>query len=141
MKIATIIIIASIGWLSGCTIERTIQPADSMPTLATPGTTQPEMTIPMPQPTSRYTAEQQFISGIYAVHAGPILVEDSLLIETGWTVCQGVSDGATVQDILQTADESATDANTYNLLIELSVAALVFLCPEYQYILDESNLL
>lgn len=135
MKFNQIIIpIIAVSALTGCTIDRrTMAPETSVATTAPPAPLQTTTEAPRPI----YDPEMTYVDAIRSIHDGEIYVTDQDLIDTGWAVCNGARNGATMQDMSDNIAATATDEDSYNLLTELTVAALMFLCPQYQYLLDQ----
>ena len=134
MKTAIIITIAAIGWLAGCTIERTVEMPETVAPATQPPATATPQTVP---PASSYADEDLFVEAIHTVHQGPVYVSDRELIETGWIVCDAAASGVTAQEMVAMAENAATDDDTFMLLMEVTMGALMFLCPEYEYIIDQ----
>lgn len=127
MKIIPILLVATLGWLTGCTIEQPYK---------LPATVEPTITS-APAPAQSYADENLFVNAIKAVHNGPVYISDSELLLTGWGVCEAAESGVSATAMMQAVASSATDADTYSLLTEITFAALMFLCPEYEYLVDQ----
>lgn len=124
--------ITTVALLTGCTIDRrtVVTETTSPPTTETPATN-----------SQSYTDEDKFIAGVDELHIGPIYSTDRELIETGRGVCDAAYNGVTAQEMSDTAwQASEGDESIYDLLVAITVSAIMFLCPEYTYILERNSL-
>ena len=132
MKTAIATLLA-VGALTSCTIEQPYQQPSDMPATAEPAPT-PAPTQP---PAPAYSVEENFTEAVRMVHQGPVYVSDRELLDAGWSVCEGAANGVTADQMMALVESSASDQDTYNLLMEVTFAALMILCPEYEYLLDQ----
>jgi hypothetical protein len=120
----------TISLLTGCTIDRRTVVTETTTTKPTQTTAAPETT---------YDPEFLYVDSIRSIHDGPVYSSDQDLLDTGYAVCNGAANGATAEDMINKINASASDQDSYNLLMELTVAALMFLCPQYQYLIDDPS--
>lgn len=123
--------------LASCTIERTvIQEA----TTTTPDVTQPATTpAPTRPPTTPPPAvdETGFILSVNANAPITIGLADSELLNSGWITCDGFASGLTLTDVAIAISESSDgDPEIEEMLQWIAVSAVVYLCPEYGYIME-----
>lgn len=133
MKLATTGLAAAV-LLAGCTIERTV--------IEQPTTTSAAPTTTTEAPRSGYripetaSAEDEFIAIIVQVY-GPLPVSRYEVIETGWITCDGLDAGVTQTEVEQMILESATTEDSVLFLTAVFGAAVLYLCPEYAWMLDK----
>lgn len=60
-------------------------------------------------------------------------VSDSVLIETGYSVCNALRAGAQAWDVATALNQSASDYNSQQMLIAVTASAVLNFCPEQQY--------
>lgn len=126
--------IITVAILTGCTIDkRTMAPETPASTTGAPTPIQ----TPTEAPRGTYDPEITYLGAIRSIHAGNVYATDQELLDTGYAVCNAARGGVTLQDMSDGIANSATDEDSYNLLTEITVAALMFLCPAYQYLLDQ----
>jgi hypothetical protein len=127
----TFTVMLAVGLLTGCTIDRR--------TVVTETTTTTKAPTPTTTEATTYDPEYLYVDSIRSIHNGPVYATDQDLLDTGYAVCNGAANGATAQDMIDGINASASDQDSYDLLMELTVAALMFLCPQYQYLIDDPS--
>ena len=104
-------------------------------------------TSPSSEPTDTYTdyaasdtttsPEDEFLYDVHSVHNSRVdSKDDAWLIESGYTVCETLAAGYTVLDIAAMMSEAGLDSAGNEGVAALVAAAVVNLCPEYQYQLE-----
>tara|TARA_R110000868_G_scaffold262398_4_gene520817 strand:- start:929 stop:1321 length:393 start_codon:yes stop_codon:yes gene_type:complete len=125
-----LISIALVASLSSCTVEKTItSPPNTIKTTVAPksNTTQPRSTH-----TSKV---QAFLVGARVVD---IPLSDEEIIKTAEAVCDAAQVGASMRDIaLKVAEAADGDETIMEMLSSVTVSALMFLCPEMAYLLED----
>ena len=125
--------------LTSCTIERTvIQEA----TTTAPATTQPEITatpttLPPTTPAPVTTDEKLYIRELHQASPDTRDLPEDELIETGWAVCGAIANGSTLDDLADMIIASASDDRGQKMLQYVTVYAVLYLCPQYDYIMDD----
>ena len=115
----------TVALMVGCTVERTIvqEPAPTtIPAETTPETTESD--------------EDGFLASLHSQVPITRGIDDLTLLDTAWAVCTAISGGATLDDIASTIIASASSAESEDMLTWVSVYAVMYLCPEYDYIMD-----
>ena len=122
---------------AGCTIEKTVEtmpPLTEAPTSAPPKTT--PKTTDAPIAVAPADDESGFLNAVKSATA--VYVSDSSLIDTGEAVCEGARSGTSIDEIIVMIEESSDgNEDTMLLLVAISGAALVFLCPDMAYLLED----
>jgi hypothetical protein len=122
--------IAVIASLSSCTIEKTITspPTTTKTTIVTKKPT----TTPAPTHTSKVQAF------LVAAKTVDIPLNDNEIIKIGNGVCDAAQAGLSIQDIASTIVDSADgDETIMEMLSSVTASALMFLCPEMAYLLED----
>ena len=128
----------TVALMVGCTVERTIvqEPAPTtIPAETTPETT-PAPTQPPTTPAPAGGDEDGFLASLHSQVPITRGIDDLTLLDTAWAVCTAISGGATLDDIASTIIASASSAESEDMLTWVSVYAVMYLCPEYDYIMD-----
>jgi len=135
MKIITksIIVIATITFLSSCGKETVY--------ITQPAPTEPKVSNTVSKTyADTYTSsdpEEDFLDGIKTLNEGPVYVNDSDLLETGYVVCDALRSGLSANDAMTAiADTAEGDRSTYEFLSLITASAVTFLCPEQLYKFD-----
>lgn len=126
-----IAVLATVALLAGCTIDRRTIVTETTP----PTTTEKSQ----PPTASSDDNETVFLQGVRTVHEGPVYVTDAELLNAGWAVCEAANNGSTIWEIADAVTQAASDQDTYNLLMEVTIGALMFLCPQYEHLLNDLN--
>lgn len=114
--------------LAGCTVERTVVQEATTTTTEAPSLVSPPPALPGGD-------ERGYLTYI-KTQFGPVGADDQLLLDTGWSVCSQFADGADLYDMEQRVYESSSDYNSAELLSIVVVSSILFLCPEFAYLLD-----
>jgi len=121
---------------AGCTVEKTVQP---LPPLTEAPTTPPKTT---PKTTDAPIAvapeddESGFLNAVKST--ADVYVDDASLLDTGWAVCAGARSGTSIYELLTMIEESSDgDNDTMLLLTAVTGAALLYLCPDMAYLLED----
>ena len=115
----------TVALMVGCTVERTIVQEPSPTTI-------PAETTPEPAESD----EDGFLASLHSQVPITRGIDDLTLLDSAWAVCTAISNGATLDDIASTIIASASDAESEDMLTWVSVYAVMYLCPEYSYIME-----
>ena len=114
--------------LAGCTVERTIVQEPTTTTTEAPSNTSR-------LPDLQGGDERGYLTYI-KTNFGPTGVEDQLLLDTGWAVCSQFADGADLYDMEKRVYENSTSYESAELLSLVVASSIVYLCPEFVYLLE-----
>lgn len=103
---------------------------------------------PAPQPTNTwtpdvpdvpsYTDEELYLDAVNGTGNSYILnTSDSELLDYGWTICGLFDEGYTVYDIIDVVVENAYDEEEAGAWGSITGAAVIYLCPEFEYLIDD----
>lgn len=110
--------------LTGCTVERIVEPAP------TPTT---EYVPPVTQVVDR---EQNYLNGLVADYPGEVsYLGKAKTIELGRLMCQAIDEGTTLQDLVAMAASNNVDAGFIGAVVRESVENF---CPENQWFIDSA---
>jgi hypothetical protein len=122
--------IAIVATLSSCTVEKTI----TSPPATTKTTKAPKSTTTEPPETNLSNVEL-FLIGARTVD---IPLSDAEIINTAEAVCDAAQAGTSIQEIaLKVAEAADGDEVIMEMLSSVTASALMFLCPEMAYLLED----
>lgn len=85
-------------------------------------------------PIAAYSDDDTFLASVHDLYGKYIDVPDQDMIDAGRGTCETLQAGATAQDIVDSANESADgDYDIYDFLSSVVAAAVVTYCPEQQW--------
>jgi len=121
------VIILSLLGLAACGGTKTIyvEPTDAPTTTIKPART-------TDAPVAQYSDEDWFLYEIEEL-IGETYVDDQMLIDTGYMVCEALRAGATMEMLAYLIDDNSNDADTANFLAAISASAVINFCPDQQY--------
>jgi len=105
-------------------------------------------TNPAPEPTNTWTPdtpdvpsysdEELYLDAVNGTGNSYILsTSDSELLDYGWTICGLFDDGYGIADIVEVVVENAVTEEEAGAWGSITGAAIVYLCPEYSYLIDD----
>jgi len=120
-----LVVIAMLG-LAACGGTKTIyvNSTDAPTTTKVRTTTEP--------PVVSWSPEDEFISGVESL-VGATGVDDQLMIDTGYQVCEALRAGATMEMLSILITDNSSDVETQNFLAAVTASAVMNFCPEQQY--------
>lgn len=121
-KLATIIIGGIL--ISGCATETIVREVP-----ATPAETS---SAPRPNPVP--SSDEEFLDFVNKTASDARYWADSEIMEVGILVCEALDSGASMEEVADTMEASATTDGDIEIFSAIMFAAVTYLCPEY---LDE----
>lgn len=83
-------------------------------------------------PVASWSPEDEFVLGVESL-VGEIGVDEQLMIDTGYQVCEALRAGATMEMLSILITDNSSDVKTENFLAAVTASAVMNFCPEQQY--------
>lgn len=119
-KLTTLITIGAIA-LSACTTERIVERA--------PETSSRPAPAPAPAPSD---PTGDFLAYVNQTAGDAAYWSNDDLLEFGLLVCDALDSGATMAEVTQVMEDSATTDGDVELFATVMYAAVIHLCPQYE---------
>jgi hypothetical protein len=121
-KLTTLTLVGAIA-LASCTTEVVREvPATDGP----PATQNRPPATPAPNPT------EDFLAYVNGVAGSAIYWADEDLLEIGLLTCEALDSGASIREVVDTMEDSASTDGDIEVFATVLFAAVTFFCPEYE---------
>lgn len=91
-----------------------------------------------PAPNPVYVDEQSYLDTVNGTYNEYVLgTSDSELLDYGYGICDYLDSGYDLYDIIDLVVENTTDPEEAEAWGAITAGAMLYLCPEYDYMLDD----